>query len=89
MKPLAYHVNRNRPRNRPVILLQADRAGYLRGLQVCDRWNLATLQPTATRNVDTLRRAYPDYTFVLAPSRPTATPVEQWEALGNPGAMLA
>jgi hypothetical protein len=86
MAPLAFHVGRvlaNRPK--PVILLQAAHAGWLRGFQLCDAWNLATLATEPTRDVSTLRRSYPGYAFILvSPNRSNANPPEQWEAIGNP-----
>jgi hypothetical protein len=90
MGPLSYHVGRVHPtRPKPVILLQRDRAGLLRGYQLCDSYNLATLAVAATREVETLRRAFPAIAFVLVPSdRSDRNPAEQWAALGNPGGFL-
>jgi hypothetical protein len=90
LNPLAHHVRRAFPtRPKLPILLQRDRSGLLRGFQLCDSFNLATLRPEPTREVATLRRAYPEFAFVLVPTdRPDRNPTEQWEAIGNPAAFL-
>jgi hypothetical protein len=92
MTPLAYHVDRATGRTRsgrPVILLQVGRSGLLRGFQLCDSWNLSTLETEPTRDVATLRRSYPEFAFVLVSSdRSHCNPAEQWEALGNPAGFL-
>jgi hypothetical protein len=87
--PLAYRVRRLRTRPKPTILVQVGPRGFLRGFQVCDVWNLASLQPGPIGNVQTLRNNFPDFAFVLVPTaRTPISPPEQWEAIGNPSALV-